>query len=235
MTSSDPILHVDDVSKSFTLHQQGHAVLNVLTGLTFDVRAGECVALVGPSGIGKSSVLRLVYGNYHAPGGNIRVRAGDEWIDIAGIAPRRMLTLRAHTIGYVSQFLRAVPRVSALDIVAEPLLVRGTDPGEARERAAQMLERLAVPSSLWPLAPATFSGGEQQRINIARGFIAPFPLLLLDEPTASLDAKNRDRVVALINERKAAGTAILGIFHDEDVRSAVATRLVDLAPFRAAA
>lgn len=235
MNGTDPILRVDGVSKSFTLHQQGHAVLDVLAGLSFEVGFGECVALVGPSGIGKSTVLRLVYGNYCAPGGRMLVRTDADWTDIAGISPRRMLALRAHTIGYVSQFLRAVPRVSALDIVAEPLLIRGVDLAEARKRAAAMLERLAVPPSLWPLAPATFSGGEQQRINIARGFIAPFPLLLLDEPTASLDARNRDRVVDLINERRASGMAILGIFHDEDVRSAIATRLVDLAPFRAAA
>lgn len=235
MTANDPILRVDGVSKSFTLHQQARAVLNVLNGLSFEVARGECAALVGPSGIGKSTVLRLVYGNYRAPTGQIMVRDKDIWTDVAGVEPRRMLTLRAHTIGYVTQFLRAVPRVSALDIVAEPLLMRGVDLAEARESAAEMLDRLAVPQSLWPLAPATFSGGEQQRVNIARGFIAPFPLLLLDEPTASLDVSNRDRVVALINERRASGAAILGIFHDEDVRGAVATRLLDLAPFRAAA
>jgi alpha-D-ribose 1-methylphosphonate 5-triphosphate synthase subunit PhnL len=235
MILRDPILRLNGVSKSFTLHQQGHANLDILSGLSFELAAGECLAVVGPSGVGKSTVLRLVYGNYKAPTGQILVRDHASWIDIATARPRAMIALRTHGIGYVSQFLRAVPRVSTLDVVAEPLLARGTDATEARERARAVLDRLAVPQSLWSLAPATFSGGEQQRVNIARGFVAPFPLLLLDEPTASLDARNRERVVELINERRSSGTAILGIFHDEAVRNAVATRMLDLAPFRAAA
>ncbi len=143
--------------------------------------------------------------------------------------------MRRRTLGYVSQFLRVVPRVPALDIVAEPLVALGTDREAARERAAALLERLDIAPRLWGLPPATFSGGEQQRVNIARGFIHPFPVLLLDEPTASLDAANRDRVVELILEAKRRGAACLGIFHDADVRGRVADRMLDLHPARIAA
>ncbi len=142
-----------------------------------------------------------------------------------------MLTLRRYSIGYVSQFLRTVPRVSALDVVAEPLVIRGVDKGEAQGHARELLARLNLPERLWSLPPATFSGGEQQRVNIARGFITDHPVLLLDEPTASLDATNRAVVVAMIAEKKAAGVALLGIFHDEDVRQQVADRIVDVTAF----
>ena len=109
-------------------------------------------------------------------------------------ARARCSRVRRDTIGYVSQFLRTVPRVSALDVVAEPLVARGVDRDAARDRARELLARLNLPERLWALPPATFSGGEQQRVNIARGFITDHPILLLDEPTASLDANNREVV-----------------------------------------
>lgn len=182
----------------------------------------------------KSTLLRCLYGNYLATEGSIRVRAGDDWVELVGAPEQRILALRRDVIGYVSQFLRVIPRVSALDVVAEPLRMAGIDAGEARERAAAMLRRLNVPQRLWGLAPATFSGGEQQRVNIARGFIARHPILLLDEPTASLDPDNRAVVVALIREARAAGRCLLGIFHDEEVRDAVASRVLALRPAQAA-
>ncbi|AHC49335.1 Phosphonates transport ATP-binding protein PhnL [Achromobacter xylosoxidans NBRC 15126 = ATCC 27061] len=218
----------------FTLHNQGGIRLPVLEAVDFDAAAGDCLVLAGPSGTGKSTLLRCLYGNYLATEGSIRVRAGDSWVELVGAPEQRILALRRDVIGYVSQFLRVIPRVSALDVVAEPLRMAGIDAGEARERAAAMLRRLNVPQRLWGLAPATFSGGEQQRVNIARGFIARHPILLLDEPTASLDPDNRAVVVALIREARAAGRCLLGIFHDEEVRDAVASRVLALRPAQAA-
>jgi alpha-D-ribose 1-methylphosphonate 5-triphosphate synthase subunit PhnL len=184
--------------------------------------------LHGPSGAGKSSILKMIYGNYRCDAGRVALRQGEVETDMAIAAPRRILALRRTTIGYVSQFLRVMPRVAALDIVAGAAREQGAPADEARTRAAAMLRRLNVPERLWRLPPATFSGGEQQRVNIARGLVARHPILLLDEPTASLDAANRAAVVGLIAEKKAAGVAILGIFHDEDVRARVADRIITL-------
>jgi alpha-D-ribose 1-methylphosphonate 5-triphosphate synthase subunit PhnL len=230
---NQPILSVSGVDKTFTMHLQAGQRLPVVHALAFEVRAGECVALSGVSGAGKSSVLKMVYGNYAVNGGSILLQGPHGAVDIATAGPRRVLAARRDTMGYVSQFLRCVPRVGALQIVAEPLIERGIPAPEARERAARLLTRLAIPERLWSLPPATFSGGEQQRVNIARGFITDLPLLLLDEPTASLDARNRDVVTELIGRKRAEGTAILGIFHDVEVRGAVADRVVDVEMFAA--
>ncbi|MGE7089170.1 phosphonate C-P lyase system protein PhnL [Achromobacter xylosoxidans] len=234
MTVATPMIEVRGLGKMFTLHNQGGIRLPVLEAVDFDAAAGDCLVLAGPSGTGKSTLLRCLYGNYLATEGSIRVRAGDDWVELVGAPEQRILALRRDVIGYVSQFLRVIPRVSALDVVAEPLRMAGIDAGEARGRAAAMLRRLNVPQRLWGLAPATFSGGEQQRVNIARGFIARHPVLLLDEPTASLDPDNRAVVVALIREARAAGRCLLGIFHDEEVRDAVASRVLALRPAQAA-
>jgi alpha-D-ribose 1-methylphosphonate 5-triphosphate synthase subunit PhnL len=239
-TPTTPILAVTGVDKTFTMHLQGGQRLAVLRGLTFAVRSGECVALGGASGAGKSSILKMVYGNYAADRGRILLRTpGGERestaIDIAAADPRQVLAARRDAMGYVSQFLRCVPRVPALQVVAEPLVHRGTGTAEARDRAARMLTRLGIPERLWALPPATFSGGEQQRVNIARGFVTELPLLLLDEPTAALDARNRDVVVELIREKRARGTALLGIFHDAVVRDAVADSVVEVETFSPAA
>ncbi len=228
---NQPVLSVSAVEKNFTMHLQGGLLLPVLRNLTFDVHPGQCVVLGGASGAGKSSILKMVYGNYAIDRGTVLVRADGHEIDIAAADPRQVLAARRDIMGYVSQFLRAVPRVPALQVVAEPLLERGIDTVEAEDRAATLLRRLGIPEHLWNLPPATFSGGEQQRVNIARGFIVDLPLLLLDEPTASLDAHNRDVVVQLIADKRAAGTALLGIFHDLEVREAVADRIVPVEQF----
>lgn len=221
------MIEIRNLSKSFTLHNQGGATIPVMAGATLSVAAGECVGLVGVSGAGKSTLMRMVWGNYLAQAGSIRVGG----VEIAGAEPRTVLALRRDTLGYVSQFLRVVPRVPTLDVVAEPLLNLGV-PGEAaRARAAELLVRLRIPERLWGLSPTTFSGGEQQRVNIARGFVHSYPALLLDEPTASLDAANRETVLALIEEAKARGAALLGIFHDEAARERVCDRLVDVTVF----
>ena len=225
------------LSKSFCMHLQGGLELPVVEGASFEVRAGECVVLGGPSGAGKSSILKMLYGNYAASSGEILIRHGDAMVDLVAASPRLVLAIRRETLGYVSQFMRTVPRVAAVDVVAEPLVARGIDAGTARERAGLTLERLNLPQRLWQLPPATFSGGEQQRVNIARGFITDHPVLLLDEPTASLDAANRRVVIEMIAEKKAQGVAQIGIFHDEEVREAVADRIIDVrgfAPARAA-
>jgi alpha-D-ribose 1-methylphosphonate 5-triphosphate synthase subunit PhnL len=227
------VIDLVDVKKTFTMHLQGGVRLPVVSGVTFSARAGECVALAGPSGIGKSSILKMIFGNYRCDAGRILLSRGEEVTDIATATPRAIIALRRHAMGYVSQFLRAVPRVAALDIVAEPLVAAGIAREEARRRAATMLSRLNIPERLWPLPPATFSGGEQQRVNIARGFLPDMPLLLLDEPTASLDADNRAAVVVLIAEKKRRGAAIVAIVHDEDVRDAVADRRIDVTRFAA--
>ncbi|MEL7149723.1 MAG: phosphonate C-P lyase system protein PhnL [Pseudomonadota bacterium] len=221
------MIQVSDIAKSFTLHNQGGAQIDVLKGGTFSVDPGECVALIGVSGAGKSTLMRMIYGNYLVAAGSILV--GE--VDVARAEPREILALRRHTLGYVSQFLRVVPRVSTLDVVAEPLLRVGTDASEAKERAADMLTRVNLPERLWSLSPSTFSGGEQQRVNVARGFIHPYPALLLDEPTASLDGANREVVLSLIEEAKARGAAIIGIFHDEEARARVCDREIDVSGF----
>ena len=227
------MIRIENLSKSFTLHNQGGAVIPVMAGAGLTVGPGECVGLTGQSGAGKSTLMRMVYGNYLTAGGRLIV--GDT--DVATAEPREIIALRRHTLGYVSQFLRVVPRVPTREVVAEPLLAVGTPADHARERAASLLRRLNIPERLWALSPTTFSGGEQQRVNIARGFAHAYPALLLDEPTASLDAANREIVLTLIEEAKARGAAILGIFHDEGARARVCDRLVDVTGFtpRAAA
>ncbi|MHA7775859.1 phosphonate C-P lyase system protein PhnL [Roseibium sp. M-1] len=226
-------LYLNNVGKSFTMHLQGGAVIPVVDKVEFSVNAGECVVLGGPSGAGKSSILKMIYGNYRCDEGQILVTTGDEIVNVAGAEPRKVLALRENTIGYVSQFLRTIPRVSAEDVVAEPLIAQGASEEEGVETARALLARLNVPKRLWSLPPATFSGGEQQRVNIARGFIAHYPILLLDEPTASLDAANRAVVVRLVEEKKEKGVAMVGILHDQDVREEIADRIIDVTRFSA--
>ncbi|MFV1529862.1 MULTISPECIES: phosphonate C-P lyase system protein PhnL [unclassified Phaeobacter] len=221
------MIELQNVSKSFTLHNQGSAVIPVMEGASLKVAPGECIGLIGASGAGKSTLMRVIYGNYLAASGRVMVGG----VDVAKAAPREILALRRETLGYVSQFLRVVPRVPTLDVVAEPLLSVGVDTAAARDRAATLLAGLNIPERLWQLSPTTFSGGEQQRVNIARGFAHTYPAMLLDEPTASLDAQNRATVLSLIEDAKARGAAIIGIFHDEAAREQVCDRFVDVSAF----
>jgi alpha-D-ribose 1-methylphosphonate 5-triphosphate synthase subunit PhnL len=221
------MIDIQNICKSFTLHNQGSAVIPVMEGANLSVGPGECVGLIGASGAGKSTLMRMVWGNYLASSGKILVGG----LDVASAQPREIIALRRQTLGYVSQFLRVVPRVPTLQVVAEPLLALGVPKDAARDRAAELLTRLNIPERLWSLSPTTFSGGEQQRVNIARGFAHSYPALLLDEPTASLDAANRAVVLALIAEAKENSAAILGIFHDEAARDAVCDRVVDVRAF----
>jgi len=223
--STRVMLQADALAKSFTLHLQGGVRIPVLADVGMSVCEGECVALSGPSGAGKSTLMRTLYGNYRTDAGRILVRHRGEMVDIAAADPRTIVAVRQETLGYVSQFLRVVPRVAARDIVAEVLIGRGAEEARARAEAEALLLRLNIPARLHSLPPATFSGGEQQRVNLARGFIGGHPILLLDEPTASLDAGNAAVVAEMIREAKARGTAIIGIFHDIEIRDTVADRL----------
>ena len=229
-----PMIDIRNAEKTFVMHLQDGIRLPVVRGVSFHVAAGECVVLGGPSGAGKSSILKMIFGNYRCDGGVIGVQHQGTSIDIATAEPRQILGVRRHTIGYVSQFLRAVPRVAAIDVVAEPLLANGVERSEAQAKAGALLRRLNIPERLWKLPPSTFSGGEQQRVNIARGFISDLPILLLDEPTASLDAANRAVVVELVAQKKRDGVAMVASVHDDDVRQLIADRLVDVTSFAAA-
>ena len=222
------MIDVDNLNKNFFLHTQGEAKIPVFRDFHLKLKPGESVALVGPSGVGKSTLLRLLYGNYKTGSGRILVRNNGDVVNMAGADPHMILHIRKWTIGYVSQFLRVIPRVPAIQVVMEPLKVRGVSEKEARPRAEELLTRLRIPERLWSLSPTTFSGGEQQRINIARGFIATYPVMLLDEPTASLDPVNSGTVVEIIKEAIGMGTSVIGIFHDKDIRNRLASRCVDI-------
>lgn len=224
MTENDTrMIIAKGLGKTFTLHNQGGVTIDVFDGLELEVSRGGCLILTGPSGAGKSSLLRSLYGNYKAQTGSIHIRHRDAWIDLCAAEPFEVLEMRRETMGYVSQFLRVIPRVPTIDLVTEPLIVRGEETEAARQKAAVLLTRLRIPEELWGLPPATFSGGEQQRVNIAMTFVQDYPVLLLDEPTASLDLDNRRTVIELIREARERGAAIVGIFHDAEVRGAVGT------------
>ena len=220
------IVNARQVRKDFRLHNQGGVRIPVLDGFAFTLDPGESIALAGPSGTGKSTLLRLLYGNYRLEDGSVRIRSQGRTVELAGAEPHTILSLRKWTIGYVSQFLRVIPRVAAMDIVCEPLVERGIPMDEARQRASESLTRLRIQQHLWRLSPTTFSGGEQQRINIAKAFAVPYPVMLLDEPTASLDTANKATVLEMICQARRSGTAILGIYHDEADRQTVANRVI---------
>ncbi|MEC7388840.1 MAG: phosphonate C-P lyase system protein PhnL, partial [Pseudomonadota bacterium] len=184
--------------------------------------------LTGASGTGKSTLLRAIYANYLVQSGTINIRHKNKWVDLASASPHEVLNIRKKTLGYVSQFLRVIPRISTIELVCEPLIVQGKLIKPAKTRAKKLLNKLSIPESLWDLPPATFSGGEQQRVNIARTLIQDYPILLLDEPTASLDEKNRDAVIELINDARNQGTAVVGIFHDKYVRESVGTKMFNV-------
>jgi alpha-D-ribose 1-methylphosphonate 5-triphosphate synthase subunit PhnL len=224
----DWILKLVNIGKDFVFHHQQGTRLVVINNFSMDFSPGETAVLSGPSGSGKSTLLRMIYASYKTEKGHIFIKHHGKQVDVATAAPALIYNIRQDTIGYVSQFLRVVPRVSALDTVIEPLIARNMEENLAMEKGKQMLERLNIPQNLWHLSATTFSGGEQQRINIARGFIASYPIMLLDEPTASLDAKNRKVVMELIQEAQLHGSCIISIFHDKYDQQIIAGRTIDM-------
>ncbi|MHB8835831.1 MAG: phosphonate C-P lyase system protein PhnL [Candidatus Methylomirabilia bacterium] len=223
------MLEVSGLAKSFALHSLGGRRIEGFAGVSFLVATGEALVLSGPSGSGKSSVLKCLYRTYLPSAGSAHYhpRQGGA-VDLAQASEHEMLRLRAGEIGCVTQFLRVIPRVPAVDVVAEPLLRKGIPLGEARGRAADLLARLQIPAALLAAYPATFSGGEQQRVNIARAVIAEPRLLLLDEPTASLDREATENVLELLAELKCQGTAMVAIFHDREAADRIADRFCTL-------
>lgn len=222
--STTALLQAENLHKSFKLHHQRGVQLPVLSGVSLSVYPGDCVALQGPSGSGKSTFMRALYANYRVDSGSIWVKHRGDWVDLPQLEAHQLLEVRQHTLGYVSQFLRVIPRVPAVEVAAESLMELGVEPEEAQVKVRDLFSRLNLPERLWELSPTTFSGGEKQRVNIARAFSMDYPILLLDEPTSALDAANREVVMQLIEERKAQGCAMVGIFHDDEVRERVCDR-----------
>lgn len=227
---SQAILTIENYAKTFHLHERNKLIPSA-SHVNLSVYPGRLTALVGPTGAGKSSVLKGVYRTYLPSAGRIlfRTKAGNT-VDLALADEHQVLELRKQEIGFVTQFLHCLPRKSAIDVVAEPLFARGVNGDEARARAEKLLEQLAVPRHLWNVPPATFSGGEKQRVNLARGLIAQPRLLLLDEPTASLDPITTERVVAHIESLKETGIGMLAIFHHPDLVRRLADDVVELSP-----
>ncbi|MBH67964.1 MAG: phosphonate C-P lyase system protein PhnL [Rhodospirillaceae bacterium] len=221
--SETDLIRIKNLEKTFILHNQGSLGLAVFSKISLNVKGGDCVVLTGASGTGKSTLLRSIYANYLIKSGKIEIKHDNGWVNLVGAPSHLILDVRRRTIGYVSQFLRVIPRISTFDLVSEPLIQQRLSLRSVKKAVSQLLTTLAIPESLWSLPPATFSGGEQQRVNIARTFIQDYPILLLDEPTASLDDKNRDAVIKLIISARERGTAIIGIFHDKFIHDAVAT------------
>lgn len=224
-----PVLDIEGLSKGFTLHHLGNQI-EAFNDISFTVGAGEFVLLKGANGAGKSTLLRTLYRSYLPRAGVIRFHSDHGPIDLARAADIDVAHLRRTEIGFVTQFLQARPRVSAEAIVAEPLRLHGIPANEALIRAREALATFGVKQDLWKAYPTTFSGGEQQKVNLARALILPQKLLLLDEPTASLDANARAALVSRLEELKAAGTAMIGVFHHPGDVEKLIDRVVDLTP-----
>ncbi len=225
------MIQIDGLSKWFDLHIANQMHVKPLRTISFDVEPGKFMGLAGPSGIGKSTILKCIYRTYLPSEGSIWYDSA-VWgkIDLATANERQILHLRRNEISYISQFLRVIPRVTAVDIVAERLTARGVTRADAIEQVKLMLQRLALPEKIWDAFPATFSGGEQQRLNIARALISQPRLLLLDEPTASLDYRTKTVVLDLLHEAKKNGTTMIGVFHDLEWLKQIADDTVTLDP-----
>jgi len=225
------MLTVQNLSKTFTIHQLDGKRIEGVSPVSFSVSEGGSLALSGPSGTGKSSILKCLYRTYLPTTGTIEYESeAAGTLDLARLPEHAMVHLRHAEIGYVTQFLRVIPRVAATGVVAEPLLRRGVPEAEALEQAATLLRRLRIPEELLDAYPVTFSGGEQQRVNIARAMIARPRLLLLDEPTASLDKASISIVIDLLRELQAQGTTMVMIFHDPDIMHALADQVLSVTP-----
>lgn len=222
-------LEVKDLHKTFNVHTQGGIEVKGFEKINFEVKQGEFLSLFGPSGAGKSSILKTLFRTYTTTKGNIVFhRDNGSSIDVASATESTILDLRKSEIGYVSQFLQILPRISAVDVVSQQLIFKGESEKSSREKAKEMLSYLSIREELFDLSPLTFSGGEQQRVNIAKGIIAPKSLLLLDEPTASLDKTNTFKVIDKLEALKKDGVAMVGIFHDLEAMNKISDRIYEL-------
>lgn len=227
------ILEVKHVSKHFQLHIQNNKRIEALEDVSFELEKGEVLGLTGKSGSGKSSLMKCIYRTYLVNSGSILLHTSDgRTIDLASATEHEVLQVRRREMFYCSQFLSVIPRVPAVDVVAESLTRRGVAAEEARERAKGLLAQLGLPVELWDAFPATFSGGEQQRVNVARAIIASPRFLLVDEPTASLDQKTKDVVIDLFLELKSRGSSVVLITHDQHTLDRMAGRRLHLASGR---
>ncbi|AVF05936.1 phosphonate metabolism protein PhnL [Devosia sp. I507] len=189
------------------------SMLHAFEDISFDLYQGEFLLLRGHNGAGKSTLLRTIWRSYLPVAGQVLYASSHGEIDLANAADVDIALLRREEIGFVTQFLNARPRVAAQDIVAEPLRLAGATQAEALDQARHWLDQFGVRPELWRAYPSTFSGGEQQKVNLARALILPQKLLLLDEPTASLDVGARAALVRRLADLKSQGVAIIGVFH----------------------
>ena len=210
--TSKPLLRVEGLTKTFRMYHLD-SMLHAFEGVSFDLHEGEFLLLRGHNGAGKSTLLRTIWRSYLPVGGHLWYQSRHGEIDLADAADVDIALLRREEIGFVTQFLNARPRVAAQDIVAEPLRLAGVSEAEALDQARHWLDHFGVRPELWRAYPSTFSGGEQQKVNLARALILPQKLLLLDEPTASLDVGARAALVRRLADLKGQGVAIVGVFH----------------------
>ena len=220
-----PVLKVEELSKAFVLHALNGRRIPALDSVSFALQEGEILGLTGTSGAGKSSLMKCLYRTYIPSSGCMWFRAnGDNAVDLACASEHTILQLRRRSIRYCSQFLQVIPRVAAVEVIADSLIGQGAERTQALTKAKDLLDELRFPRELWDAYPATFSGGEQQRVNMARALIARSQLLLVDEPTASLDPVSKDIVIRLIRNLRQNGTSIVLITHDEQTLNKLADR-----------
>jgi len=223
------LLDVKDYAKVFEIHHLGRRI-GVFENLSFELYPGDFLLVTGPNGIGKSTLLRCLYRSYRPTAGAAHYQSHYGEIDLARAADVDITLLRREEIGFVTQFLRPRPRVSALELVAEPLLTRGWAWEEAIQEASDWLEAFGLKTDIWHAYPTTFSGGEQQKVNLARALISPRRLLLLDEPTASLDAETRAALVERLDRLKEQGVAMIGVFHQPEEVMVLVDKEIRLEP-----
>lgn len=221
------ILDVQNLSKGFEICHLGET-FGAFEDVSFSLLAGEFVLLKGPNGAGKSSLLRTLYRSYRARTGRILFKSRKGQIDLARAADIDIAALRRDEIGFVTQFLTTRPRISAEALVAEPLRIAGEDAQMALLKARGALADFGLRENLWRAYPTTFSGGEQQKVNLARALILPRRLLLLDEPTASLDVGARAALVRRLEALKSEGVAIVGVFHHPADVEQLIDRVIEL-------
>lgn len=222
------MLEIKDFGKRFTIHHLGKT-MPAIEHIHFSLDAGEFIGIVGKSGSGKSTILKSIYRSYLPDTGNVlynSARFGQ--VDLATIPERQMLYLRKYEIGYVSQFLNVMPRTTCRQLVINALLEMGETEEVALKEAEKALIHFEMDPKLWDSYPNTFSGGEKLRLNIAMATVKNPRLLLLDEPTASLDQQSKVKVREIIEKLKNRGTTLVGIFHDIEFMEGLCDKVYDM-------